>query len=117
MNRTTKKRKQAVQHAFQNKISADRLNNINNKCVSSKHNSKGFWEMLREDISRGNPSHFIDRVDKTALIENKGKIVLRNTFSDIGKDNLVSHRYQAKIKTFVDNIKNNIKFRRKICFL
>jgi hypothetical protein len=43
-----KKRKQAVQHAIQNKISADRLKNINNKCVSSKNNSKGFWEMLRE---------------------------------------------------------------------
>ena len=78
MNRTKKKRKQAVQRAFQNKISADRLNNINNKCVSSKHNSKGFWEMLREDKSRGNPSHFIDPVDKTTLIENKSTIVLRN---------------------------------------
>jgi hypothetical protein len=30
--------------------------------------------MLREDKIRRNPSQFIDPVDKTTLIENKGKI-------------------------------------------
>jgi len=46
---------------------------------------------------------------KTTLIENKGKIkkCLAKHFSDIGKDNLVSHRHQEKVKTFLDNIKNN----------
>jgi len=39
-----------------------------------KNNSKGFWEMLRENKSRRNPTHFIDPVDKTTLIENKAKI-------------------------------------------
>ena len=65
--------------------------------------------MLREDKSRRNPSHFIDPVDKTTLIENKSKIekCLAKHFSDIGKDNLVSHRHQTKVKTFLDNIKNN----------
>ena len=79
------------------------------KCVFSKNNSKGFWEMLREDKSRRNPSHFIDPVDKTTLIENKGKIekCLAKHFSDIGKDTLVSHRHQTRVKTFLDNIKNN----------
>jgi len=74
LSESYKKLKQAVQHTIQNKISADRLKNLNNKCVCSKNNSKGFWEMLREDKSRCNPSHFIDPVDKTTLIENKGKI-------------------------------------------
>ena len=65
--------------------------------------------MLREDKSRRNPSHFIDPVDKTILIENKGKIekCLAKHFSDIGKDTLVSPRHQARVKTFLDNIKNN----------
>jgi len=72
-------------------------------------NSNGFGEMFREDKSRRNPSHFIDPVDKTTLIENKGKIekCLAKHFSDIVKDNLVSHRRQAKVKTFLDNNKNN----------
>jgi hypothetical protein len=39
-----------------------------------KHNSKGFREMLRENKSRSIPTHFIDPVDKTTLIENKAKI-------------------------------------------
>ena len=59
---------------FKIKISADRLIFFYNKCVSSKNNSKCVWEMLREDESRRNTSHFIDPVDKTTLIENKGKI-------------------------------------------
>jgi hypothetical protein len=59
---------------FKIKISADRLIFFYNKCVSSKNNSKCVWEMLREDESRHNTSHFIDPVDKTTLIENKGKI-------------------------------------------
>ena len=42
LSESYKKRKQAVQHAIQNKISADRLKHYNNKCVSSKNNSKGF---------------------------------------------------------------------------
>ena len=65
--------------------------------------------MLREDKSRRNPSHFIDPVDKTTLIENKGKIEKcpAKHFSDIGKDTLVSHRHQARVKTFLNNIKNN----------
>ena len=65
--------------------------------------------MLREDKIRRNPSHFIDPVDKTTLIEIKGKIekCLAKHFSDIDKDNLVSHRHQTKVKTFLDNIKNN----------
>ena len=68
LSESYKKRKQEVQHAIQNKISADRLKNVNSKCVTSKNNSKGFRK------SRSNPSHFIDPVDKTTLIENKGKI-------------------------------------------
>ena len=28
-----------------------------------KNNSKGFWEMLRENKNRRNPTHFIDTVD------------------------------------------------------
>ena len=52
-------RKQVVQHSIQNKISADRLNFFNNKCVSSKNNSKGFWKMLREDKSRRTVIHHI----------------------------------------------------------
>ena len=74
-----------------------------------KNNSKGFGEMLREDKNRRNPTYFIDPVDKTTLIENKGKIekCLEKHFSDIGNDNLVSQRHQAKVKTFLNNIKNN----------
>jgi hypothetical protein len=67
-----------------------------------KNNSKFFWEMFREDKSRRNPTHFIDPVDKTTLIENKAKIVkcLAKYFRDTGKDNLVSHRYQSRVTTF-----------------
>jgi hypothetical protein len=103
LSESYKKRKQEVQNAIQNKISADRLKIFNNKCVTSKNNSKDFWK------SRSNLSHFIDPVDKTTLIENKGKIekCRAKHFSDIGKDNLVSHRHQAKVKRFLDNIKNN----------
>ena len=28
-----------------------------------QNNSKGFWEMLRENKNRRNPTHFIDTVD------------------------------------------------------
>ena len=68
-----------------------------------KNNSKGFWEMLRENKSRINPTHVIDPVDKTTLIENKAKIekCLAKHFRETGKDNLLSHRYQARVKTFL----------------
>ena len=68
-----------------------------------KNNSTFFWEMFREDKSRRNPTHFIDPVDKTTLIENKAKIVkcLAKHFRETGKDNLVSHRYQARVTTFL----------------
>ena len=105
-----KKRKHAVQHAIQNKISADRLKRtLIIDASPQKITVKVFWEMLGEDKSRRNPSLFIDPVDKTTLIENKGKIekCFAKHFSDIGKDNLASQRHQAKVKTFLDNIKNN----------
>ena len=57
---------------------------FNNKCVSSKNNSKGFWKMLRADKSRRNPSHFTDPVDKTTLIANKGKIEEINEYKYLG---------------------------------
>ena len=98
--------------SFKIKISADRLKMFNNKCVSSKNNSKGFWKMLRADKSRRNPSHFTDPVDKTTLIANKGKIskCLVKHFCDVGKDNVESHRTPSKITI------KTIKFRRKVCF-
>jgi hypothetical protein len=42
-------------------------------------------------------------VDKTTLIENKAKIekCLAKHFRETGKDNLLSHRYQARVKTFL----------------
>jgi len=68
-----------------------------------KNNSKSYWEMLRENKSRINTTHVIDPVDKTTLIENKAKIekCLAKHFRDTGKDNLLSHRYQARVKTFL----------------
>ena len=46
---------------------------------------------------------------KQFLLKTKGKIekCLAKHFSDIGKDTLVSPRHQARVKTFLDNIKNN----------
>jgi len=44
---------------------------------------------------------------KQLLLKTKVKLKNAKHFSDIGKDNLVSHRHQTKVKTFLDNIKNN----------
>jgi hypothetical protein len=81
-----------------------------------KNNSKFFWEMFREDKSRRNPTHFIDTVDKTTLIENKAKIEKRlaKHFRDTGKDNLLSHRYQARVSKSYTSIVINIVHRSQL---
>ena len=101
-----KTRKKAVQEAIQRKIQAQKLVTFNRKCCSSKNRAKGFWEMLKEKNQSVNPSYIIDPVDKTSIIEGKGKIEthLKTHFSEIGSDNLVS----ANNKMFVNNFLNDI---------
>jgi hypothetical protein len=47
-----------------------------------------FWEMLRDNKANVTPSQIIDPVDKTTIIDKKGKIekCLVKLFGDIGRD-------------------------------
>jgi hypothetical protein len=59
-----------------------------------------FREMLRENKSRRNPTHFIDTVDKTTLIENKAKIekCLAKHFRDTGNKFPTKNMFSLEMK-------------------
>ena len=83
------KRNKAVQEAVQRNIIADKMRLFNNKCINSKKNkAKGFWEMLRDNKTNATSSQIIDPVDKTTIIDKKGKIekCLIKHFGNIGRD-------------------------------
>jgi hypothetical protein len=42
--------------------------------INSKNKAKDFWEMLRNNKANVTPSQIIDPVDKTTIIDKKGKI-------------------------------------------
>jgi hypothetical protein len=104
------KRKKAVQEAVQRKINADKMRLFNNKCINSKNKAKGFWEMLRDNKANVTPSQIIDPVDKTTIIDKKGKIekCLIKHFGDIGRDS--THQNEAHtnyVKTFISQAQND----------
>ena len=71
-----------------------------------KNNSKGFWSLLKDKKSTFNPSYIIDPVDKTTLVDNKGKIELcvKDHFSNIGKDFSVESPHRASVADFLEKV-------------
>ena len=103
-------RKRAVQNAIKRKASAIKMRTFTDQCIKPKQKAKGFWQMLKDTKNNINPSQIIDPVDKTTLIDKKGKIekCLIKHFGDIGKDSTISdNTHVNKVNSFLSDLEDN----------